>query len=218
MTPTESMTLSLDALPDGAVTRSVIAEPGHAAGQTGLRVTLTDDAAHGEMGVDYGDQPTFLIIPADFTTGTIEVDILGRVRDDAPELSRAFAGIAYHLSDGGDHFESVYLRPTNGRRKVSPPSPRDQRAIQYFAYPEWPFDRLREVYPDGRYESGADIGPDEWIHLRLDIEDTRATAWVNGTTTLVVEETKAASVAGDLGLFVDIGTEAFFANLVVSPS
>jgi hypothetical protein len=60
-------------------------------------------------------------------------------------------------------------------------SPRDQRAIQYFAYPDWKFDRLREQYPDGDYEAGADIGPDEWITLKLDIDDTRLTATINGT-------------------------------------
>jgi hypothetical protein len=43
--------------------------------------------------------------------------------------------------------------------ELHPPSPRDQRAIQYFAYPDWKLDRLREQYPDGNYEAGADIGP-----------------------------------------------------------
>jgi hypothetical protein len=178
---------------------------------------IEEVARHGRMGLDYGDQPTFVVIPADFTTGTIEVDILGRLTPEAPELARGFAGLAYHLTDGGDGFESVYLRPTNGT-KNNPPSPRDQRAIQYFAYPTWPYDRLREVYPDGRYESGADIGLDEWIHLRLDIETRRVTASVNGIMTLVVDEVKAPPLTGDVGLFVDIGTHAFFANLTVSPS
>ena len=27
--------------------------------------------------------------------------------------------------------------------------------------PDWKFDRLREQYPDGDYEAGANIGPDE---------------------------------------------------------
>ena len=43
------------------------------------------------------------------------------------------------------------------------------------------------------------------------------TASVNGVTALVVEQVKAPPVRGDLGLFVDIGTDAFFANLAVSP-
>lgn len=65
-----------------------------------------------------------------------------------------------------------YLRQLNGR-KTNPPSPRDQRAVKYFAYPDWKFDRLGEEFPDGRYEAGADIGPDEWTTLRIDIDGTR---------------------------------------------
>ena len=75
--------------------------------------------------------------------------------------------------------------PLNGL-KTNPPSPRDQRAIQYFAYPDWPFDRLRTEYPDGRYEAPADIGPDEWTKLRIDVESTAVDVVVNGTTVLRV--------------------------------
>jgi hypothetical protein len=208
----------LDKVPAGAIRRSVTAAPGHAAGRDSLQVSLTDEVArNGRLGVDFGDQPTFVIIPADFITGVIEVDILSRLTPEAPDFARAFAGLAYHLTDGGDRFESVYLRPTNGR-KVNPPEPRDRRAIQYFSYPGWPFDRLRDVHPDGRYEAGADIAPDEWMHLRLEIEPTRAIASVNGHPTLVINEPKAAAAAGAVGLFVDIGTEAFFADLAISPT
>jgi len=209
---------ALDKLPIDAILRSVTAAPGNAGGRDALRVSLIDEVArNGRMGVDYGDQPTFVIMPADFLTGVLDVDILSRLTPEAPEFARAFAGLAYHVTEGGDHFESVYLRPTNGR-KVKPPSPRDQRGIQYFSYPEWPFDRLREAHPDGRYEAGADIGPNEWMHLRLEIEPTRVIASVNGQSTLVVNEPKSAAVAGAIGLFVDIGTEAFFSNLTVSPN
>ena len=150
------------------------------------------------------------------TNGTISVDIMSRLNRNAPDYARAFAGIAYHVVDGGDHFEAVYLRPLNGL-KTNPPPPRDRRAIQYFAYPDWKFDRLREAYPDGRYEEGADIGPDEWNTLKLDIHDTQVVASVNGRQVLVVNEIKAAPTAGAIGLFVDIGTEAYFSNLVVLP-
>jgi hypothetical protein len=212
----QPVTYRLDAISDAAVTRSVTAEPGHAVGRAALRVSLISEiASHGRMGVDYGDQPTFVVIPAEFETGTIDVDLLSRLTPEAPELSRGFAGLAYHLTEGGNRFESVYLRPTNGWRN-HPPGPRGRRAVQYFAYPDWPYDRLREEYPDGRYESGADIALDEWIHLRLDVEPTRVTASVNGSTVLVVDEVKSAPVRGDLGLFVDIGTEAFFTDLTVT--
>ncbi len=76
---------------------------------------------------------------------------------------------------------------------------------------------MREQYPDGDYEAGADIGPDEWITLKLDIDDTRLTATVNGTESLALSETKATPVAGAVGLFVDIGSESFFSNLKITP-
>ncbi len=218
MTTPGGIAHALDKMPTGAIRRSVTAAPGHAADRDSLRVSLIDEVArNGRLGVDFGDQPTFVIIPAYFITGVIEVDILSRITPDAPEYARAFAGLAYHVTDDGDCFESVYLRPKNGR-KVNPPEPRERRAIQYFSYPEWPFDRLRDVHPDGRYEAGADIGPDEWMHLRLEIEPTRVIASVNDRPTLVINEPKAAAAAGAVGLFVDIGTEAFFADLEVSPA
>jgi hypothetical protein len=74
-----------------------------------------------------------------------------------------------------------------------------------------------EQYPGGDYEASADIGPDEWITLELDIDDTWLTATVNGTETLALSETKAAPVAGAAGLFVDIGSESFFSNLKITP-
>ena len=160
--------------------------------------------------------PTFVIIPASFTNGTIEVDILSRLNGKGPADARAFAGVAYRITADGDRLEAVYLRPLNGQ-KTNPPSPPDQRAIQYFAYPDWKFDRLRELYPDGDFEAGADIGPDEWITLKLDIDGTRLTATVNGTKTLALSETKAAPAAGAVGLFVDIGSESLFSNLKITP-
>ncbi len=211
-------THDLTKLPEGSELRSVTAVPTEVSGRRALRVELTDAVTlQGMAGVDYVDMPTFLIIPASFENGTIEVDILSRLNGRGPADARAFAGIAYRITHGGDHFEAVYLRPLNGW-KTNPPSPRDQRAVQYFAYPDWKFDRLREEFPDGRYEAGADIGPDEWTNLRIDIDGTRLTAAVNGTEALRLTETKSAPAAGNIGLFVDIGSESFFSDLRVTPT
>lgn len=213
----QSLTMehNLATLPQGATLRSVIAVPGHIAGRDALRVELTDDVTRlGKPRVDYGDQPTFAVLPVHLENGTISVDILGRLRPDAPEVARAFAGIAYRIADNGQSFECVYLRPLNGH-KVNPPPPRHVRAIQYFAYPEWGFDRLREQYPDGRYEAGADIGPEEWINLSIRIDGQRIEIDVNGGLALLIEEAKAGPVSGAIGLWVDIGTQAFFSNLRV---
>jgi hypothetical protein len=136
-------------LPEGSDVRSVTAVPAEVSGRRALRVELTDAVTlHGKPGVDYVDMPTFLIIPASFENGTIEVDILSRLNGKGPADARAFAGIAYRITDGGDRFEAVYLRPLNGW-KTNPPSPRDQRAVQYFAYPDWKFDRLAKTSQTG---------------------------------------------------------------------
>jgi hypothetical protein len=142
--------------------------------------------------------------------------MLSRLNGKGPADARAFAGIAYRISEGVDRFEAVYLRPLNGW-KTDPPSPRDQRAVQYFAYPHWKFDRLPEEFPDGVTKRAQDIGPHEWITLRMDIDGTRLTVAVNGTEALTLTETKAAPVTGSIGLFVDIGSESF-SNLKVTPN
>ncbi|HET9647148.1 MAG TPA: hypothetical protein VFP34_02835 [Microlunatus sp.] len=207
-------TYDLAGLPDGATLRSVTAQPVVIDGRPALQVQLTDQVAlHGVPDVDYVDQPTFVVVPADFTTGTIEVDLRAGLTSTAPDYARGFAGIAYHLVGGGDRFEAVYLRPLNGA-SLNPPAPRHLRAVQYFAYPDWKYQRLRDTYPEGVYETGADIRPDTWVHLELTITSSATTVTVNGAE-LVTIESKVSPTRGPVGLFVDIGTRACFANLKI---
>jgi hypothetical protein len=206
---------SLHEVPAGATLHTIIAAPAEYKGRKALKVEFTEAANEGPPGVLI-DMPTFVLIPTNFKNGTIEVDLLGRLNDKALPDARAFVGLAYRIVDAEPHFESVYLRPLNGR-KTSPPSPRDKRAIQYFAYPDWKFDRLRKEYPDGRYESGADIADDEWITLKLDIDDARVRVSINGKEELALTDTKAVPEAGGIGLWVGRGTEGYFANLLITP-
>jgi hypothetical protein len=206
----------LAVLPAGAIPHRVTAMPVDYKGRQALKVELDAKSRAGQPGVDFGDTDTFVMIPVSFRNGTIEVDLLGRLRPDAPPEMRAFTGLAYRIAPDGKKFESAYVRPLNGL-KLKPPPPRDKRAIQYFAFPDWRFDRLRETYPDGRYEVGANIAGDEWIALRLDIEEDKVRVTVNGEERLVVSEPKAKPVSGAVGLWVDIGTEAYFSNLRIAP-
>lgn len=155
------------------------------------------------------------MLPLDFKDGVIEVDLLGRLLPDAPDYARAFIGLAYRVQLRGTRYESVYLRPLNGR-KLNPPPPRDSRGVQYYAYPDWKFDRLREEEPNGGFEAGADIRPNEWTTLRLEIDGRRLRAAVNGDTVLTLAEAKGELANGAIGLWVDIGTEGFFADLRVT--
>jgi len=208
----------LDRVPAGAELRSVTATAAEVAGRQALRVELTEKIAEqGRPDVDYVDMPTFVVVPTSFAFGTIEVDILARLTPTAPDYARAFAGIAYHVSAGRDRFEAVYLRPLNGLQ-LSPPPPRHRRAVQYFAYPEWKYQRLRDEHPEGMFEAAADIRPDEWVHLALDVTASAVVVSVNGVTALEVTDLKATPAVGALGLFVDIGTEAYFSNLTVVPA
>ena len=203
---------ALTDVPEGAIESGVTARTAHIDGRSVLRLELTDEiTTHGIPGVDYVDQPTFLRLPSRFRTGSITVEIMSRLNHKTAFESRAFAGIAFHLADDPTTFAAIYLRPLNGRR-LHPPSPRDARAVQYFAHPDHPFDDLRETFPDGRYEAGADIAPSEWITLHVEVTETRVTASIDGVNSLAVEPLAPAR-AGDIGLFVDIGTEAFFRNL-----
>ena len=208
-------TYALGELPAGATLHKVTATPVDYQGRKAIKVEFTDVGSKIESGVSV-DNPTFVLIPASFKNGTIEVDILGRLNGKGPADARAFVGLVYRVVDADAHFESVYLRPLNGRKK-SPPAPRDRRAIQYFAYPDWKFPRLRQEYPDGRYEAGADIADDEWIRLKLDIDDTGVRVSVNGKEELALTETKATPAAGAIGLWVGIGAAGYFSNLRLTP-
>ncbi|MGV8850155.1 MAG: hypothetical protein ACOH16_11490 [Propionibacteriaceae bacterium] len=205
---------ALDALPAGATLRSVTAEPSDAAGRPALRVSLTETVRReGRPGVDFVDQPTFVILPLDLAAARLEVDVSSDLLPDAPGLSRAFAGLAFAIADDFSTFEAVYVRPYNGLA-VAPDEARRQRAVQYFAYPDWPFDRLREERSDEGFESAVDIRPGVWLHLTVAFDATHVRAEVDGVE--VVNRDRLASGSGAIGLFVDIGTDAHFANLVIS--
>jgi len=148
-----------------------------------------------------------------FHNGMIEVDMLSRLLPDAPDFARGFIGIAFRISEDDTKFESYYVRPTNGR---TDDPVRKAHGSQYFSYPQYTFAWFRE-HNITEYEAPVDIGLNEWIHLKAVIEDERAEFFVNGAPVLSVAGLKhGGSLRGAVGLFVDIGTEAFFKNLTVT--
>jgi hypothetical protein len=67
----------LSGLPLGSRLCGVTAKPGEFAGRRGLRVELTAVVRAGQFGIDFVDQPTFVLLPDVIRNGTIEVDLLG---------------------------------------------------------------------------------------------------------------------------------------------
>ena len=159
------------------------------------------------------DEPTFAKLKGlDFKNGTIEVKVLSRLLPNAPELARGFIGIAFRVNDSNSKFESIYIRPTNGR---SNNQLRRNRSIQYFSFPDYKFDRLRKEAA-GEYESYADMGLSEWIKLKVVVLDNQAKLFINDNKqpSLIVNDLKhGASSLGAIGLWVDVGTEGFFSDL-----
>jgi hypothetical protein len=162
------------------------------------------------------DEPTFVRIRGtDLKDGTIEVKVLSRLLKDAPAFARGFIGIAFRINEGNSKFESIYIRPTNGRAENQV---RRNHSIQYFAYPDYKFDRLRKEFPEV-YESYADMGLDEWIKMKIVIKGKQAKLFLNDNKhpSLIVNDLKNGdSTSGAIGLWVETGTEGYFTDLKIT--
>ena len=160
------------------------------------------------------DENTYAkLIDSSFHNGVIEVKMLSRLLKDAPDFARGFIGIAYRINEEDTKFESFYLRPANGR--TDDPI-RIHRACQYFSYPKYTFEYFRSNGIQD-YEAKADIGLNEWIQLKAVIEGAHGRFYVNDQLVLTVKDMKhGPDMKGQIGLFVDIGTEAFFKDLKVT--
>ena len=147
-----------------------------------------------------------------FHNGTIRVNVLSKLLADAPAHARGFIGLAFRINEDDSEFESLYIRPTNGR--VDDPV-RKNRALQYFSYPNYTFAYFRD-HGITDYEGQADIGLDEWIALKAVIKDEQADLYVNDKLVLHVPEMiHGKDARGSVGLFVDIGTDGFFKDLEI---
>jgi len=159
--------------------------------------------------------PTFVKIKGiDFKDGTIEIKVLSRLLKNAPATARGFIGDDFHIDSLNSKFESIYLRPTNGRAEDQL---RRNHSIQYFSYPDYNFDRLRKE-AEGVYESYADMGLNEWITMRIEVKGKQAKLFLNNNKqpSLIVNDLKLdGNVSGAIGLWVDNGTEGYFTDLKV---
>ena len=188
---------------------SVHSSQGKIDGKAALRITK-------DSVVVAFDEPTFSRINGiEFENGTIEVRVLSRLLPDAPNFSRGFIGVAFRINDDNSEFESIYVRPSNGR---ADDQVRRNHTVQYFSYPDYKFDRLRKETPE-KYESYADIGLNEWIDLKIVVKGSQAKLFINGDKqpTLIVNDLKhGADRSGAIGLWVDVGTEGFFRDLKIT--
>lgn len=163
-----------------------------------------------------GSEATFVKINTlDFGNGTIEIDLAGVPGTGASDQARGFVGIAFRINDDNSKFECFYLRPTNGR---ADDQLRRNHSAQYFSFPEYPWHRLRKEVP-GMYETYVDLLPGEWTKVRIEVNGAAAKLYVhdNSQPTLLVSDLKhGADLRGKIGLWIGPGTDAHFANLMVT--
>jgi hypothetical protein len=189
--------------------RNVKAEPVTYLGRSAVRVS---DA--GPEGLD--DAVRLAVVPGtSFQDGTIEVNLSGDTRPNAPPNLRGFVGIAFRITPDRSHFECFYLRPKNGRAE-------DQlqrnHSVQYISMPGFGWEKLRSESP-GKYESYVDLVPGQWTQVKIQVAGSRARLYVNGAEqpALIVNDLKQPSVDGAIALWVGLGTIAHFSDLRVAP-
>ena len=152
---------------------------------------------------------------SDFENGTIEVKMLSRIQKNTPYPdSWGFIGLAFRINENNSAFESMYLRPKVGR---SADADVRNEAVQYYSYPNYKMDNINST-PGGPFETSADIGLNEWITMRIEVQGQQATLFINDKkeSILTIKNMKGNLKSGAIGLWVDIGTEGYFKDLKIT--
>jgi hypothetical protein len=162
------------------------------------------------------DGPSFVKLSnLNIENGSIEVKVLSKIMENNPFLAaRGFIGLAYRIDQDNKHFDAIYLRPSNGR---ADDQLRRNHSVQYFAYPNYGFNRLRKE-ANGLYETYANIGLEEWITMRIEFQNKKARLYLNQQEqpAFLVNEMLGSSKNGSIGLWVEIGTVGYFRDLKVT--
>lgn len=162
------------------------------------------------------DEPTYLkLMNFDFDNGVIEVKMLSQIQDPSPfQGAQGFIGVAFRIDENDSAYESIYLRPRVGR---SDNQFARNRTVQYYAYPDYKFDKLRKE-ADGKYETTAPVDLNEWITMRIEVTGEKVYMYINDAkySTFVVDKMKGKTTHGAIALWVDIGTIGYFKDLKIS--
>lgn len=180
----------------------------------GLRLSMPRQYWQDPAREALADRDFMAWLPIDFHNGVIEAEVKAGLASGAPAFARGFVGLAFRYD--GTRFESFYLRPTNG---VADDQVRRNHAVQYAAFPDWRFDRLRRESPE-RYETAADIAPDRWVHMRIEVTGAQAKLYLDhrASPVLIVNDLKlGADLRGGVGLWIETATIAHFRNIKVKP-
>lgn len=185
-------------------------------GSAALELRMPSSAYQDPAREQLSDRNFMAWLPVDFQDGTIEVEVASDLAPDAPAYARGFAGISFRI-DGQGRFESVYLRPTNS---TADDQQRRNHSVQYVAYPDFRFNRLRAESPE-KYETYAELALGRWIHMKLVVAGSQARLYLDrkAEPALVVHDLKLGPMQrGGVGIWLESGTIAHFRNLQIKPA
>lgn len=180
------------------------AEPAEYLGRKAVRLTRPGEDGAGIV----------LLKGSQFQDGTIEVDIATKVTAPPGHRAPGFTGIAFRSTPDASHFELFYLRPGNSHAE-------DQamrnHSVQYISVPGFPWEKLRRQWPS-IYESWADLQPDQWTHVKIDVHGRHARLYLNNSPnpSLIIDGLKGDSLDGAIGLWGYTREESYFSNLKIT--
>lgn len=190
----------------GAVVLGVSAEPAAYRGRPALHVS--------DLPTVEGDERRLVLFPDTMLTdGAIEVWLAARPAADAPPQARGFVGLAFAADAAGETFEAFYLRMTNGRAESQVMR---NHASQYIAIPDWGWRRLREEAPNA-YEAYVDLEAGVWTKVRVEVDGERARLFVHDAPQPTLTVARRGEGGGAVGLWIGPWTDAYFADLSVTP-
>ncbi len=148
--------------------------------------------------------------------GTIEVDIAMKATTPPGVRMPGFIGIAFRARTDASHYELFYLRPGNSH---SENQAMRNHSVQYVAAPGFDWYKLRREWP-WVYESYADLQPEAWTKMKIEVHGRTAKLYVNGSDTpsLIVNGLKGEDLQGSVALWGYSGEEAYFSNLKFVPA
>jgi hypothetical protein len=163
------------------------------------------------------DESGFAILPGvDFQDGTIEANLAVKITTPPGVRNPGFAGLSFRAKPDGSEYELFYLRPKNA---LAEDQAMRNHAVQYCAEPDYDWYRLRREWPFV-YESYADIQPETWIKLRIEVAGRTARLFINDSTkpALVVDGLKTSNLHGAVALWGYAGEESYFSDIHVTSS
>lgn len=148
--------------------------------------------------------------------GVIEVDLAVKVTAPPGVRMPGFTGIAFRARSDGAHYDMFYVRPRNA---LSDDQSMRNHSVQYVAKPGYDWYPLRRQWP-WIYESWADLKPETWTHVKIELHGRSARLFFNGSNSpsLVVNGLKGGDLSGGVALWGYPGEESYFSNLHVAPA